>query len=150
MISKFIITFISILSLTQCKDVNKNEYSNQNCYEVKDNYVFLNFYNDTNEDIYLPKLTSVIDKDFYFRQGYFEVKNDTLFIQMPNESHIHISDISPDAKIVVKNAKYKLEKEKHIQQVFKVRDRFKYIVLDSSYFFDKCHPAGAFYRKKNK
>lgn len=139
MISKFIITFISLLSLTQCKDVNQKEYSNQNCYVVKDNFVYLNFYNDTSEDIYLPKLTSVIDKDFYLLKDYFEVKNDTLFIQMTNDSHIGISHKSSDTKVKVTNDKIKLEKEKHTQQLFKVKDKFKYIVLETSNFFDKCN-----------
>lgn len=139
MILKFIIIFFSFLSLTNCKDGEQKENKEQNCYEIKDNFIYLNFSNNRKEDEYIPKLTSIIDKEFYLLKDYFEIKNDTLYISVTNTSHISLSHKSSNTKIEVKNDGIKLEKGKRTQQLFKLKEDFNYIILESNNLFEKCN-----------
>lgn len=139
MILKLLVIF-STLSVVSCKDnSNKsNEFTEEYCYEIKDGYVYMNFYNNTDEIIEVPKITSVVDKDFYLLEGYFKIENDTLFITMPNEGHIGISHKSEGTKVEVKNDKIELEREEKVQQLFKFKENFKYIILDNKSALKKC------------
>jgi hypothetical protein len=139
MILKFIIIFFSFLSLTNCKDGKQKENKEQNCYEIKDNFIYLNFYNNSKKDEYILKLTSIMDKEFYLLKDYFEIKNDTLYINITNRSHISLSHKSSNTKIEVKNDTIKLEKGKRLQQLFKLKEDFNYIILESDNFFEKCN-----------
>lgn len=136
---KLLVIFMT-LSLTSCKG-NENkvkDFAESYCYELKDGYVYVNFYNDTDGVIQIPKITSVVDKDFYLLEGYFKIEDDTLIITMPNESHIGISHKGEDTKVEVRNDEIELEKGKKVQQLFKVKGDFKYIVLDNSNPLKRC------------
>ncbi len=138
MILKLLIIF-SAFSIVSCKgNLNKsNNFVEEGCYEVKNGYVYMNFYNNTNEDMQIPEIMSVIDKDFYLLDGYFKIENDTLLIIMPNESHIGISHRSVGMKVEVINTNIHLKKGKKIQQLFKLKENFKYIILDD-HLLKKC------------
>lgn len=127
---KFIIVLFSMLSLSQCGKGNQTIYT-ESCFEIKDGYVFLNIYNKSDDDIYLPKITSILDNDLYLLKSYYEIKDDTLFIEFTNEKHINISHRSPSTKIRVRSDSIKIEKGKQAQQIFRLEENFNHIIVDS-------------------
>ena len=143
MILKLILIF-SALSIVGCKD-GANKLSNtssviqEHCYEIKGDYVYMNFYNNTDEVLQIPKITSIVDKDFYLLEDYYKIKNDTLFMIMPNKNHIGVSHKDENTKIEVKNEEIKLEKGKKTQQLFKLKESFKYIILDNKNALNSCN-----------
>lgn len=119
-----------MLSLSQCRKGNQTTYT-ESCFEIKEEYVFLNVYNNSDDDIYLPKIASILDSDLSLLKSYYEIKNDTLFIEFTNEKHINISHRSPTTKVQVRSDSIKIEKGKQVQQIFKLVEKFNYIIVDS-------------------
>lgn len=123
----------------RCNESKSKDQNYKNCYEIKNDYVYLNFYNNTNKDINLPNLANVVNTDFSLNKHYFKIGNDTLHIGMPNESHLFISHGEPVKEVNIEVPTIKLEKGKYTQQVFKNNDEFKYIVVDSYILLNECN-----------
>jgi hypothetical protein len=108
---------------------------------MKDGFVYINFYNSSDEAKLIANISSIIDSNYYLLKNNYTLVNDTLIIELANKKNINISDTEPTYNINIKDS-ILLDKRKQIQQVFKNDLKFNTIQFSRNSkktVINKCH-----------
>lgn len=134
-----------LLLFTSCKIFNNKQseengyiYIN-NCFTMKEKKAYLNFVNNKDKAIFLPNISSVIDREFYLIKDYYTVRNDTLYIVLTQQRNISISHAKENATITVRNDSIKLEGNKKLQQFFIIDEKFNHILINKKNYLKNCN-----------
>lgn len=98
----------------------------QDCFYESNNFVYLNFYNISDNERLIPNIVPIINDDFDLSE--YSLTNDTLYINLLNPNKTKIA--GSDSPHVVGTISYlKVKKNERIQQVFKVDEKFNVVTL---------------------
>lgn len=140
---KLDINFFLVLILfiiVGCK-TNQTYLNKKDCFYMKDGFVYINFYNSSDEAKLIANISSIIDSNYYLLKNNYTLVNDTLIIELASKKNINISDVEPTYNINIKDS-ILLDKRKQIQQVFKNDLKFNTIQFsrnDKKTVINKCH-----------
>ncbi|AWH85648.1 hypothetical protein HYN59_11260 [Flavobacterium album] len=125
-----------------CKPLEwENTQYTKNCFYRENGYIFLNFYNSADKDIFVSEISVPLNKDFTLIDHYYKIKSDALYMRTPDENDVSISDVrEPNIKII--RDSIEIKKGKNYKRVFKLNKDFKTIVFkngDDSFILENCN-----------
>lgn len=111
-----------------------------NCFYTTNGYVYLNFYNSENKDIYVKRNDLLHNNDLSLKDRYCKLKQDTLFLNVITSNDISVSDTrQKDFRIMWDTIK--IEPGKSHTRVFKSDLKFNAVLLNDqgrTVIFEKC------------